>query len=161
MSLMSGVLCALKGTPFWVWFLLLYIVYVGIKATHSKVVYLPKIFILPSILIFLKLLIFSLDNFIIFAFFLFVGAIFGFSIHRNLNVVVIEGEHLIKLPGDKTKLCGLLAFFTMKYAFGCLESFNLHLYCQYLILDTVFSGIFSGYFLGHALRCLYKYKQSI
>ena len=38
------------GTPWWAWSVLLYLLFIGTKALQTRVVYLPKLFIIPVVL---------------------------------------------------------------------------------------------------------------
>ena len=45
----------ITGTPIWVWGILAYIVFVGIKATQQQSVFVPRLFIVPTLLIYLRI----------------------------------------------------------------------------------------------------------
>lgn len=44
----------LKGTPIWVWILFAYLIFIGVKSLKTRSVFIPKLFIVPLVLIFTK-----------------------------------------------------------------------------------------------------------
>ncbi|WP_342269545.1 hypothetical protein [Rickettsia endosymbiont of Orchestes rusci] len=72
---------AIIGTPFWVWGIFIYVLFVGLKAAHTRVISLPKLFIIPVILVGIKYKLFlsgNSSNIIIYLLFITIG--FGIGI---------------------------------------------------------------------------------
>ncbi len=51
---MNKAISIIIGTPVYVWAILIYLVFVGIKAINTRIVYLPKVFIIPLVLMAVK-----------------------------------------------------------------------------------------------------------
>jgi hypothetical protein len=51
---MNEFLQIIKGTPLYVWVILVYLLFVGTKSIKTRVIYLPKLFIVPLILLAIK-----------------------------------------------------------------------------------------------------------
>ena len=49
-SIIKFIIHTIIGTPWWVWIILVYLLFVGIKALKPRIVYLPKLFIIPAVL---------------------------------------------------------------------------------------------------------------
>jgi hypothetical protein len=45
--LSSQLLKIISGTPKWVWFVFGYLIFIGIRATGTRIVYIPKLSIIP------------------------------------------------------------------------------------------------------------------
>ncbi len=109
------------GTPWWVWILFAYLIFVGVRAIRARVVYLPKLFIIPAILLYLKKDVILSPYFAVFGV---VGLYTGFVIAKKINLKPISGELSIELPGTYSTLLLLLGFFLIKYFFGYLHYTN-------------------------------------
>jgi hypothetical protein len=149
--------------PSYVWFVFVYLIFVGVKATKDRKIYLPKLFITPIILTAIKYKIFlNSDLKILFSYLacLLVGMLFGFKIATCEKFEIISGKLQIKVPGNYSTLILLILFFVIKYIFGYLEATNQELYSEIMILEIAVSGLFSGYFLGRALKYFSCYLTS-
>lgn len=147
-------------TPYWVWGICVYLLYIGIKATQDRVIYLPKLFIPPFI--FLAMRFFSLIHLTpqsIFLSFIFlcIGIIFGIY-HGYQTKITYMRNLYISLPGSKITLIMILLFFMTKYSFGVLKTINIPLYNEYGFFDILINMVFSGYLLGKSLSYSYQYK---
>ncbi|NQY42894.1 MAG: hypothetical protein HRT87_06115 [Legionellales bacterium] len=162
-SSISIVLKILSGTPTWVWVILGYLFFVGILATKQRIVYIPKLFIIPIVLFILKykqLINSSTTIFIVYLFSLGVAIFISFKYTEKQKLLIIPEQFAVKIPGTYSTLLLLLAFFTIKYIFGFLKSKNISLYNEIKIVEFCLTGIFSGYFFGMALNHLSRYKKS-
>lgn len=149
---------AIAGAPLWVWGILAYLLFVGIKATRTRIVYIPKLFIIPTVFIALnyKNLI-SGENIIKTLGFMLIGFIIGFVIGNNIPIKIIKGIKSIELPGNYSTIVILILFFIMKYVFGYLHAVHPSIAIQYAYVDAYVSALFSGLFLGRALCYLYRF----
>lgn len=154
---MNEFLQIIKGTPLYVWAILIYLLFVGIKSIKTRVVYLPKLFIIPLILPAIKYKILFSEDALVFCLMIIVASIASFFIHTRNTIKVIKKEGSIEVPGNYGTLIILLSFFIVKYYFGYLKSADQDLYLKYSIIENIISGLFSGYFIGRALRFTNKY----
>lgn len=156
---MNEVLQIIIGTPLYAWAVLGYLLFVGIKSLKTSVVYLPKLFTIPLILIVIKYKALLSEDALVFCLAIMVSSIASFFIYAGNKIKVIKNAGLIEVPGNYGTLIILLSFFIVKYYFGYLKSTAQDLYLQYSIIENIISGLFSGYFIGRALRYMYKYLK--
>ena len=149
----------IQGTPLYVWTILCYLLFVGIKSIKTSFVYIPKLFIIPLILLAIKYKMLLSDDALVFCLVIMGGSIASFFINKGKKIKVIKKEWSIEVPGGYGTLVVLLSFFIVKYYFGYLKSTNPDLLLKYSIIESVISGLFSGYFIGRALRYTYQYLK--
>jgi hypothetical protein len=160
---MGTILNILKTTPCWVWFILSYVLCIGINATKTRIVWLPKLFIMPIVLVGIKINHFINANLITeinYIFCLLIGYISGYKLASQISIKIYKDKLSILLPGSYQTLVLLMVFFTIKYVFGFLSSTNPVAIQDYLILEHIISFMVSGYFIGKSLCFLKKFKKS-
>lgn len=156
---MNEFLQIIKGTPLYVWAILVYLLFVGIKSMKTRVVYLPKLFVIPLILLAIKYkTLLSIDA-LVFCLVILVGSAISFFMHFMYKIRVIKREGSIEVPGSYGTLIILFSFFIVKYYFGYLKSADHDLFLKYALIENIISGLFSGYFIGRALVFTYKYLK--
>lgn len=161
-NLLEFVKNAISGTPVWVWVIFVYLSLVGLKATRNRVIYLPKLYIIPIILIGLQYeTFFSKNNFYIALYLslLFIGLGVGILSVLKTPIKILKDLKSIELPGSYSTLIILLLFFCVKYIFGYLEATNPILYGQYEFFEISINAAFSGFFLGRTLTYTYRFYK--
>jgi hypothetical protein len=158
---MNEFLYLIKGTPFYVWIILIYLLFVGIKSLNTRIVYLPKLFIIPLILLAIKYKTFFSHDAIEFFLVTILGAIGGFLVCRGNKIKIIKHSQSIEVPGNYSTLIILISFFLVKYYFGYLKAIEHDLAFKYSLVENTISGLFSGYFIGRAIRYTYKYRVEV
>lgn len=159
---MDNLFQAIIGTPFWVWGIFIYILLVGFKAAHTQVISLPRLFIIPIILVGTKYQLFlsgNSFNIIIYLLFITIGFGIGVLIGYKTPIKIKEDLKSIELPGSYSKLIILLVFFFVKYSFGYMEAVNSELAIKYLFFEISLSGLISGYFLGMSSCYMYRFYK--
>ncbi|MBL3284897.1 hypothetical protein Sarmat_00756 [Rickettsiales endosymbiont of Paramecium tredecaurelia] len=151
----------IKGTPLYIWGVLAYLLFVGIKSVKTRVIYLPKLFIIPLVLLSMKYKTFLSEDVLVFCFAIIVGGTSGFFMHFKHKIKVIKKEVAVEVPGGYGTLIILLSFFIIKYYFGYLRSADPDLFLKYSIIESIISGLFSGYCIGRALMFSYKYSRDL
>jgi len=147
------------SAPLYVWCILVYILFIGIWAMHERVVYLPKLFIITIVLTLLKYKIFIYGNSTIvltYLLFLILGCI-GFFLCQKTQIKILKDSKSVELPKNYYTIFILSSFFGIKYILGYLQANELEITSRYLIFDTSISALFSGYFFGRAIACLYRF----
>lgn len=150
----------LKGTPAWVYAIFVYLMFIGLKATQRRTMYLPALFIIPVILLSLRL--YNVESADITSYFSFLalGGLIGMVLAWNTKLEMHKKTFSITLPGTWQTLFLLLAVFTVKYFFGyqqaISEEFNPSLHYWSLISSATITGIFWGKSLFYA----YKYYSA-
>lgn len=151
------ILHIINRTPFYVWAVLIYLFFIGIKSMKTRGVYLPTLFIIPCLLLAMKYKTFFSRDAMVFLPVMVLSALGSFFISAGHNIKVIKRTRSIEVPGNYATLFILLSFFSMKYYFGYLNSVNPQLALEYSFIDNAISGLFSGYFIGRAWRYTYRY----
>lgn len=158
--LLEMILGIVKITPWYVWGILGYILYIGIQSTQIRTIWIPRLFIIPAILIGLKVNNFlnaDLITGISYLFCLAIGCIMGYLFISARIIEVNKKDPYIKLSGSYQTLLLLVLFFIIKYLFGFLKSTKPEIIQNYLGLEDLLSLLVSGYFLGNALHCFKRF----
>lgn len=154
---MSSFWPIVTGTPFYVWPLLAYTLFVGIRNTKARAVSLLSLFALPLVLLGLKYQVILSQDGITFLIMLALASTASFFLHDTRSVTILKNLRSLRVPGNYTTLPLLIAFFCMKYYCGYLRAVAPDLALTYSFIENAASGLFSGYFLGRAARYAYKY----
>ncbi len=149
----------IKGTPFWVWLVLLYLLFIGVRSLNTRIVYLPKLFIIPLVLLLIKYKIFLSQYSVVLILAIVFGSVLNFIMHTNSKVEIIKNSKSVKLPGSYSTLLILIFFFVVKYFLGYLSATDPDLAIKYSLFEIIISGLLSGYFLGRAIYYIYKYLK--
>ena len=150
----------ISHTPVWVWGVLGYLLIVGIKATLPQTIFLPKIFIIPLVMLALKTNILFTQSGWVFLGVISIATMISFWLHQHTKIVAIKPKLLITIPGTYITLIILMAFFIERYVFSYWQHALPELANQYQLCDIIISGIFFGYVFGKAIRYAYRYYQS-
>jgi hypothetical protein len=159
--MMDAIISTIAGTPLWVWAVLAYLIFVGIKALHTRVVFIPKLFIIPSILLFMKYKIFLSGNAPLYISFILLGLFIGFILCMKAPMKIFKKTKSVELPGSPVTLVLLLFFFAIKYTFGYLHSAMPDVAEHYTFLDLAISGSFTGYFLGQPVCYFFRWHKTL
>jgi hypothetical protein len=156
----------LSHTPPWVFVLLAYFVWRGVRAMRPADVTLPKLALLPAILTvwggyeLIRVYGLAPDVCGIWAAGLLIGIFIGFLVLRDAAISADPASGIIHRPADFTVLPLILVIFAVKYAFGAMAVINPAMLQEFsmrladLGLSGVFTGIFIGKFAVYALRYL-------
>lgn len=156
----------LKGTPWWVYALFVYLVINGVKSLKPHTIPLKKAFILPVIFLVwgLSSLSAKLGTFLNFGLWigcLAVGAWLGWHLVRHVSVKSSTHGPVITSPGGPLTLILILAIFFVKYFFGFTYATNplASTDIGFVRADIILSGFLTGMFVGRALHYWYKWKN--
>lgn len=157
-----AILNIVSGAPLWVWAILLYLIYIGIKATTNRIVYVPNLLVIPVIFIILNYFTYNSDTSVLVASSSsFSGILMGYAIGSSSKVKVLKHSKSIELSGGFSTFIVLMAFFITKYIFGYLQVVHPVVAMQYESIETITSSLCSGYFVGRSLCYLYRYCRPI
>lgn len=154
------------NTPWWVYVLLIYLIYIGVKASKTRVVKLPVIFIIPLIFVGISLHTlfssFSIDGVAMLTWLC--AILFGLMLGwRQIYhyVLRVDKEHqLIQVPGTWSTLTIVLAMFAAKYYFS-YELVTNALFVSSPVFKNmalIIFGVAAGFFIGKLLCYLYRFK---
>ncbi len=153
----------LMGTPWWVYLLLIYLVFRGVKALKPQIVSVKKIFILPLIFCILSLyrLISTYQGFrdlIVWLFFIIIGYIVGWGLAHSLRIRIDRRKLLLRMPGSPIILVLVLLVFATRYFFGAYSAMHPDAKDNFLFhsANLLSSGFITGIFLGRFFAILKK-----
>jgi hypothetical protein len=146
------------GTPLWVWGILAYLLFIGIRATRSRRTYPYKLLIIPAIFIALnyKTLTSSTDI-IMFLAFLCIGAYIGFRLATKISIKIYKKLKYLEIPGSYATIITLLLFFSIKYIFGYMQVMQPIVAMRYEYIEAATSAVVSGFFIGKSFCYLYRF----
>ncbi len=157
----------ITNTPWWVFFLFAYLVFVGFSALKPHVVPLMRMFIIPIVFTVwgLTSLVTKLNTALdvsTWAVSLAIGIAVGWLLHRQIKIRADKQMRLITLPGSPLLLILVLTIFAIKYFFGALYAINPLARANLLIVmaDVISSGLITGVFVGRALCFADKYRKA-
>jgi len=116
--LLPQLLKIISGTHVWVWFVFGYLIFIGIRATRTRIVYIPKLFIIPLVLSGLKYKVFMASNISIWLGYFLCLALASFVSYKYSamkKIKIITERMSVQLPGSYWTLMVLMAFFVVKY----------------------------------------------
>jgi hypothetical protein len=165
---MENLIDILVHTPWWVYGVFAYVLYVGIKAMKLRSVRVFQLFIVP--VIFTILSIHTLvgriaDHFLYilpWALAATIGLGIGWMEMRRLNIVVDRENRLLKIPGSVFTLILLLLFFGSQYYYGFMSATapervkDIH----FVLFILMISGVGTGVMWVRGFGYFFKYVKS-
>jgi len=138
------ILYILKSTPFYVYLLFSYLIFIGIKSTKPRIISSPiKLFIMP--LIFSLFSLKEVTNIEDFLLFILIMAI-SFCVNWKLPKPIISQtkNNIMIIPGSYHSLMMIIGIFSVKYYFGYMKTVMPELLYKYKILDLAISALILG-----------------
>ena len=162
---METIWSAALGTPWWVYALLFYLIFIGLKASKPHVVSLPQLFILPLIFSALSLsslteLHLSMVSIGSWGITLVMGILLGWTLIKRLNLRVDKEQRVMELPGTWSPLLIILTIFASKYYIGYQLNVNPALLENgaFLVGTMGISGFCLGLLLGRLLCFINRFR---
>ena len=160
---MPSLLKILLGTPYWVWVLFIYLIFVGVHALNNRTVSLFRLGIMPIVFIAWSLSsLYSKTALPLTVWILFccMGIFVGYYMMSRLNISIDKNTKLINLPGSFISLILSCVFFLIKYCLGVSYALDPDLQANVVIigLGAALSGAISGISLGRFFNILHKYR---
>jgi hypothetical protein len=165
---MENLIQILLHTPWWVYVLFGFILYVGIKATKMRSIPVRQLFIGPSIFTVLSIyiLVGRIGDHFLYIIPWGIASIIGIAIgglemHR-LNIIVDRKHHLLKIPGSAFTLILFLLFFGSNYYYGFMSATDPEQVkqIQFVIYILLVSGIGTGIMWVRGFGYFFKYVTS-
>lgn len=154
-------------TPWWVYVLLGYLIAVGVKASKVRIIPFWKVFVLPTIFLFMSIQTLATMETIdylntsswIAA--MLVGSLLGWWQVKCLDIKIDKKHSLIQIPGSWDTLLLILIIFIAKYYFGYEQATNpvLAVQLNFKVSMLVLSGVCTGLFLGRLFCYMNHYKN--
>ena len=155
-------------TPWWVFVLLGYLIFIGIKSSKDSTVSIYKLAILPVVFFFLSIetLVTHFDINLLslgtWSLSMAGGILIGVLLVIRQKILVDREHKLLRLPGSWTTLILVLTIFVGKYycGYALSQDSGATINTSTEILVLAISGLCSGSFVGRMLPYLYRlYKQ--
>jgi hypothetical protein len=156
------------NTPPWVWALLAFLIYRGMRAAADREIPFRRIFIIPLVMLGLSLhgigSTFGIGFMVLLTWLATTLVASGLSWHLPdyRKMVAHPARGTLFLPGSWTPLLMMLGIFFIKYVVAVMLSMNPH-YAQttgFAIAICALYGLFNGIFIGHLLRLVSIYRQA-
>jgi hypothetical protein len=165
---MENLIQILLHTPWWVYVLFGFILYVGIKATKMRSVPVRQLFIGPSIftLLSIYILVGRIGDHFLYILPWGIATIIGIAIGwlemQRLNIMVDRKHHLLKIPGSAFTLILFLLFFGSNYYYGFMSATDPERakQIQFVIYILLVSGIGTGIMWVRGFGYFFKYVTS-
>lgn len=150
-------------TPLWVWGILGYLIFVGVRAMKTRVVPVMQLCIIPAIFLLMRSRIFFMGSASEIATYIggmLLGALVGFVWAQSSPIRIFKQTQHVEVPGSKKTLVLFLGFFAIKYCFGVLLVLNPFAAAQYALLELALSAAFSGLLSGTSISYLYRFSMA-
>lgn len=155
----SAILC---GTPIWVWCLLMYLLFVGYKATKTRIIFVPILFLVPTALLLLTTRSLWVQGIMGLCYFLpafLVGLVLTYCFLAPGFEPVDRQRLLIKLKGSFVTLGLVLIIFSTKYFFGFLKAVNPDRAFALRGIEFLATGLFSGVMWGRVVSIIVRFLR--
>ena len=157
----------LEETPLWVYLTFIYLLYTGIKASQRRTLSLPKLFILPTLLLVWSF--YSLydrwqghwTDVCYWIISLVSGSLIGWWIIHKWNIQIDRERKTLTLPGTWSTLWLILIIFSVRYYFGFYYATHPAIPHSMFLTDIIVSGVITGIFIGRSLNYLYRYEKVV
>lgn len=155
-------------TPVWVWVLLAYLIFRGVKARRPARTSLLKLAIIPAIFTawgladLARLYGLKPETVGLWLTSIVLGAVIGWRLLAHADIRADRAAGIINRPADHTLLPLLLVTFAVKYTFGVIAatSPDLLLHTGFRVADLLLSGAFTGIFIGKFARYARAYRTT-
>lgn len=152
-------------TPWWVYLLFAYLLFIGIKAMKPRTVPLGKLFIIPAVFFLwgisgiVEAAGFSIVHLLWWLLGLVIIAGLAYLRTRGLSISVNCANKTLHLPGTYMTLIVILIIFASKYYFAAMLGDDAYLMhdMKFIVADLMVSGGVTGWFVGNLVGYLRKY----
>lgn len=158
-----SLLLMFSKAPMWVWMILVYILFIGMKSLQSRIVWIPQMMILPVVFLSMKYRFFMTASSIEW-FWYGLGCVMGVSAGLftgiREDVRIYRQQFAAQLPANYYTLPLLMSFFVFRFYMGFLKYQNVALYQKWQCIEIMFGAFIFSFFLGRLVSVLHRYKQS-
>ncbi len=152
------------GPPLWIYPLFGYLFSMAIQALKPRVVFLPRLFVIPCIFTSMKLPFFktatSLELIAYFSF-MATGIFTAYLSLSNFKIQAVPQPRWSAIfQGSSRMLILVTTVFVIQYSFGALMGIRPDIATQYLLQKYCIDGLISGFFFGQAITFVHKSLHS-
>lgn len=165
---MQFVIEVVARTPYWVWALFAFLLFIGIRGLKPTTASFARLAILPVVFLAWGLSGFATTyglrpvGITVWIAALAVGAGIGLLVARSIEIHSDKERGLISLPGTAVNLVLILIIFATKYTLGALAGMRPEITGEllYMATDVGVSGLLTGMFAGRLLGLWRKYRAA-
>ncbi len=176
----ENILKILSKTPYWIFLVFGYLIYLGIKSTKKRIVSITKLSIISVVFLIFSIkhlnFLWDISDFIAYIWLgtILIGIFFGWISFVGKEVIVDKKRGLVQIPGSYNVLFIVMFVFISRYIIGFISAITLDLTIEpYMIFLKVFvSSLPAGILLGRLLfifknhtygpfKELYKIKEEL
>jgi hypothetical protein len=158
----------ITGTPLWVWALLAFLLFIGIRGVRPTTASFARLAILPVVFLAWGLSGFATSyglrpvGIAVWIAALVIGVGFGWLVARSIEIHADKERGLVRLPGNALNLVLILIIFATKYTLGVLAGLQPSITGEllYMVTDVGVSGLLTGMFAGRLLGLWRKYQAT-
>ncbi len=158
---METFLGILEETPWWVYLLFIYLVFMGIKALSPRFVPIKKLIILPAVFTVWGALglQWGLGTLLFWLIALAAGCGLGWISVRRWKIRFDRRRDALHLPGSPSTLILALLFFSVKYFFGYYSATQPEIPDGMRLAQAAVSGLLAGMFIGRLFFFWKKHEE--
>jgi hypothetical protein len=164
----TPILQIVANTPIWVWVLLAYLLFIGIRALRPgtaplwRIAIMPVIFFVWGLFSLYQLHGLSLARVLPWALALVGGTAIGMAIANLQPIRADKMRHLVRMPGGPLTLILILLIFATKYEFGFLHATQPALFAEprFWLAEIAISGVLAGMFIGRFAGLWRQYRAA-
>lgn len=158
----------IAGTPIWVWPLLAFLLFLGIRALRSATTPLWRIALLPTIFfvwgLYSLIALYGLNpqRTLPWLVALACGSMIGILIAGQQPIRADKAQRLVRTPGGPMTLVLILLIFSMKYVFEFLHITRPAAFAEarFWLSELALSGVLAGMFVGRFVGLWRQYRAA-
>jgi hypothetical protein len=158
----------ITNTPIWVWVLLAYLLFIGIRALRPgtaplwRIAIMPMIFFVWGLASLYSMHGLGLSRVLPWAVALVAGIAIGMLIASLQPIRADKTRHLVRTAGGPLTLILIVLIFTTKYEFGFLQATQPALFAEprFWLSEIAISGVLAGMFVGRFAGLVQHYRAA-
>ncbi|MCX5773481.1 MAG: hypothetical protein NTX05_02600 [Fusobacteria bacterium] len=145
--------------PLWVWLILVFVVFRGVKAMQTRIVPMRKLIIMPILMLYIS--IDNIHNFPGFAIGAVIGVIVGYILFSRIEMRVDRSHRLVEVQGSVTTLILVLTTFIVKFGLGIYMAMHTVVPNSSTGMTTAaIIGIFGGLYISRLIIFYINYVKA-
>lgn len=148
------------GPPIWVWFLLVYLMIIGVKSFNTRKVPIFIFYLTPFLGLLSVRSISALEHatiaWVVFGL-IYIISVFGFFMWQKRNILERHKRHMV-LKGEWVSLASFMVIFWANFVQGVLTAVSPQTYQSlgFVVIFSAMLGLVSGSFLGRPLSNIFS-----
>jgi len=162
------ILQIIASNPIWVWVLLAFLLFLGIRALRPATAPLWRVAILPTVFFvwglsgLISLYGLTLQRALPWAVALLGGMLVGMLIAARQPIRADKARHLLRTPGGPLTLVLVLLIFSIRYVFGVLHAMQPESFVEprFWLTEIAVSAVLTGMFIGRFIGLWQQYRAA-